>query len=57
MYFKGRDVKTKEGLSSVYGQGLGGGDKAMTSSDVSAAVTSGRPPKHNPEKEVASKAT
>lgn len=62
MYVMGRDVKTKEGKSTVYctcsvyikffrfcvdagtfpanqGNGLNGGDKAMTSSDVSAAVS------------------
>ncbi|KJA13334.1 hypothetical protein HYPSUDRAFT_49905 [Hypholoma sublateritium FD-334 SS-4] len=42
MYIMGRDVKTKEGQSTVYsnqGNGLNGGDKAMTSSDVSAAVS------------------
>ncbi|TFK26583.1 hypothetical protein FA15DRAFT_588025 [Coprinopsis marcescibilis] len=42
MYFIGRDVKSKEGQSSVYeseGHGLGGTDKSMTSADVSAAVS------------------
>uniref|UniRef100_A0A8H7XUP0 Uncharacterized protein n=1 Tax=Psilocybe cubensis TaxID=181762 RepID=A0A8H7XUP0_PSICU len=48
MYATGRDVKSKEGESSPYtnqGQGLGGGDKAMTSSDVNAAVSVPKPGK------------
>ncbi|KAF8962592.1 hypothetical protein BDZ97DRAFT_1824445 [Flammula alnicola] len=47
MYFEGKDVKSKEGHASPYaihhGQGIGGGDKSMTSSDVSAAVSVPKP--------------
>ncbi|KAF4618793.1 hypothetical protein D9613_010003 [Agrocybe pediades] len=42
MYAFGRDAKAKEGQSSPYstgGQGLGGTDKAMTSSDMNAAMS------------------
>ncbi|KAF5330020.1 hypothetical protein D9611_010453 [Ephemerocybe angulata] len=47
MYYMGKDVKSKEGLSSPYridnpGQGAGGTDKAMSSSQVSE-VASGAP--------------
>ncbi|PPQ92276.1 hypothetical protein CVT25_008584 [Psilocybe cyanescens] len=48
MYATGRDVKSKEGESSPYtnqGRGIGGGDKAMTSSDVNAAVSIPKPGK------------
>ncbi|KAF5310559.1 hypothetical protein D9619_007866 [Psilocybe cf. subviscida] len=44
MYFTGRDVKSKEGQASPYGnQDHPKGDKAMTSSEVAAAVSVPKP--------------
>ncbi|KAH6917916.1 hypothetical protein BKA70DRAFT_1213944 [Coprinopsis sp. MPI-PUGE-AT-0042] len=46
MYYMGSDIKQKEGHASPYhnnGQGHAGTDKAMSSSDVSAAVSLPKP--------------